>query len=222
MALDFYTLLVFFHVLLFAYWLGPDWGVFVSARRVANESLSREERLRFLMASVAIDILPRSSIVLIIAVGFTLAHMGDYAELTDGWIVFVWLMAAVWLLLVWLTGYILKGGNLRTRLDRIHIWLRHALTVFFAVLGGYSLIAGGPLLDMWLSAKVLLIAVLLAGGSVLRLIVTGWVEELRTDEASSLTVAGGIARTYPIARKLVYLFWTTTILIAFLGVTKPF
>ncbi|MFW2405374.1 MAG: hypothetical protein ACN4GT_11460, partial [Gammaproteobacteria bacterium] len=71
MNLDGYTLLVFVHVLLFAYWLGPDWGIYVSARSVANESLSQEERLRFLRASVAIDVVPRSSIVLIIAGGFS-------------------------------------------------------------------------------------------------------------------------------------------------------
>lgn len=36
-----YVILDFLHVLLFAYWLGPDWGVFVCGRRVANPELSR-------------------------------------------------------------------------------------------------------------------------------------------------------------------------------------
>ena len=55
-------------------------------------------------------------------------------------------------------------------------------------------------------------------------IVAGWVRELTSPEESiSFEVAAGsVARTYPVARRLAYLFWGTTIAIAFLGVAKPF
>ena len=219
MSVDSYTLLVFLHVLLFAYWLGPDWGVFVTGRRVANEALSREERFRFLVAGVAIDVLPRSSIVLIIAVGFTLASRGGYVEMSPALLALVWLIAAGWLALVWLTGYVLKPSALKQRLDLVHIWLRHGLTLLFAILGGYSLMEGKPFGDAWLATKLVLLAVLLAGGSALRVIAAGWARELG---GASPEEAGQIARTYRGTRKLVYLFWGTTICIAFLGVAKPF
>ena len=218
MLIDSYTLLVFLHVLLFAYWLGPDWGVFVNGRRVANESLSREERLRFLVAAVGIDVLPRSAIVLIVAVGFTLGQRGGYIDMASWVLMLVWLIAAGWLALVVLTGYILKPGTLRTQLDRLHIGLRHGLTATFALLGTYSLYVGGPITSTWLAAKLVLLALLLAGGSALRIIAQGWAQELTGEPRAQ----GHIARTYPYTRRLVYAFWGTTIAIAFLGVAKPF
>jgi hypothetical protein len=203
---------------LFAYWLGPDWGVFVNGRRVANETLAREERLRFLVAAVGIDVLPRSAIVLIVAVGFTLGQRGGYIDMPSWVLVLVWLIAAAWLALVLLTGYVLKPGALKTRLDGLHLGLRHGLTAIFVLLGGYSLLLGEPVTSAWLAAKLILLALLLTGGTALRIIVRGWVQELTGQPGSE----GHIARTYPFTRKLVYLFWGTTIAIAFLGVTKPF
>ena len=222
MNLDAYTLLVFLHVVLFAYWLGPDWGVFVSARRVANSELTREERLRFLTASVEIDVLPRSAIVLIIAVGFSLSYLGGFAKISEGFVWSWWVLSIGWLLLVWFTGYILSRGPLRDRLDRMHLWLRHVVTVFLVGLGLLSIATGSPVTDLWLALKLILIGVLLIGGSVLRVIVASWVRELTAPEGAEPGAAGAIARTYPMTRKLVYLFWGTTIAIAFLGVTKPF
>ncbi|MDJ0926891.1 MAG: hypothetical protein QNJ73_04490 [Gammaproteobacteria bacterium] len=222
MNLDAYTLLVFLHVLLFAYWLGPDWGVFVSARRVANDELTRDERLRFLTASVEIDVLPRSAIVLIIAVGFTLSYLGGFAKISEGFIWTWWALSAGWLLLVWFTGYILVRGPLRDRLDRLHLWLRHAVTAFLSGLGLYSIVTGGPVSDRWLATKLILVGVLLVGGSVLRVIVASWVRELTAPAETVPGSAGAIAKTYPMTRRLVYVFWGTTIAIAFLGVAKPF
>ena len=139
-----YVILDFLHVLLFAYWLGPDWGVFVCGRRVANPELSREERLRFLKASVAIDIFPRSAIVLIMAVGLTLAWLGGYMAMGLWLLVLIWIVAAIWLLLVWFIGYILEPGPLKARLDAVHVAIRHAATAVLLGVGVYSLLVGGP------------------------------------------------------------------------------
>jgi hypothetical protein len=208
----------FLHVVLFAYWLGPDWGVFVNGRRVADESLSREERMRFLKTSVAIDIFPRSSIVLLIAVGITLANMGGY--LSMGWMMMalVWMVAVIWLLLVWLTGYILTPGPLKARFDTVHVAVRHLVTAVLMGVGVYSLTFNAPIANNWLAVKFILVALLLAMGSVLRVIVGGWVRDLTGVPGSE----GTIARSYGYTRKLVVSFWLVTIFIAFLGVTKPF
>lgn len=213
-----YVILDFLHVLLFAYWLGPDWGVFVCGRRVANPELSREERLRFLKASVAIDIFPRSAIVLIIAVGLTLAYLGGYMAMGLWLLVLIWLVAAIWLLLVWFIGYILEPGPLKARLDAVHVAIRHAVTAVLLGAGLYSLLFGDPVATRWLAVKLVLVAILIAMGSALRVIVGGWVRDL-TGVAGS---EGAVARSYPFARKLVITFWLTSISIAFLGVTKPF
>ncbi|GMU67683.1 MAG: hypothetical protein AMXMBFR37_00160 [Steroidobacteraceae bacterium] len=213
-----YVILDFLHVLLFAYWLGPDWGVFVCGRRVANPELSREERLRFLKASVAVDIFPRSAIVLIIAVGLSLAYLGGYMAMGPWLLTLIWIVAAIWLLLVWFTGYILEPGPLKARLDAIHVAIRHAATVILAGAGVYSLVFGEPVATRWLAVKLILVAVLIALGSVLRVIVGSWSRDLMGVAGAE----GAIARSYPFTRKLVFTFWLASISIAFLGVTKPF
>jgi len=213
-----YIILNFLHILLFAYWLGPDWGVFVCGRRVANPELSREERMRFLKASVAIDIFPRSSIVLIIAVGITLGDLGGYISLSTPMLVLVWIVAAVWLLLVWFTGYILQPGPLKSRLDDVHVAVRHIVTVVLLCVGVYSLVFGGPVATGWLALKLILVAILIAMGSALRVIVGRWVRDL-TGVAG---YEGAIARSYPFTRKLAISFWIVSSSIAFLGVSKFF
>lgn len=217
MDLSLYTTLVFLHLLLFAYWLGPDWGVFVCGRRIADPSLSKAERLRFLQASVAIDFFPRSAIVLLTAVGLTLADLAGYMPLGTVLLTLVWLTAAAWLLLVWFTGYILAPGPLRERLASIHLWLRHLVTLLLIAVGVLSLVLGSPVAATWLAVKFLLVGILIAMGSVLRVIVLGWVREL-TDVPGA---EGTIARSYPYTRKLVITFWLVSIAIAFLAVTKP-
>lgn len=213
-----YIILKFLHVLLFAYWLGPDWGVFVSGRRIANPHLSREERMRFLKASVAIDFFPRSSIVLIIAVGLTLAGISGYIPLGPVLLTVIWMVAVIWLVLVWFTGYVLQPGPLKTRLDAVHVLLRHVVTAILLGVGVYSLVFGKPIATQWLAVKLILVAILIAMGSVLRVIVGSWVRDL-TGVAGS---EGAIARSYPFTRKLAMTFWLTSISIAFLGVAKSF
>jgi hypothetical protein len=217
-TLNSYMILDFLHVVLFAYWLGPDWGVFVNGRRVADESLSREERLRFLKASVAIDIFPRSSIVLLIAVGMTLANKGGYLSLGLLAMTLIWLLAVIWLLLVWITGYVLSPGPLKARFDMVHVAVRHGATAGLLGVGVYSLIFNTPIISDWLATKFILVAALIAVGSILRVIVGGWVRDL-TDVPGS---EGTIARSYGYTCKLVITFWLVSISIAFLGVTKPF
>lgn len=213
-----YIILDFIHVLLFAYWLGPDWGVFVCGRRVADPELSREERMRFLMASVAIDVVPRSAIVLTIAVGLTLATIGGYIALSVPMLALVWVVAVIWLLLVWFTGYILKPGPLKTRLDNVHVMIRHVVTVVLFSVGMYSLLFGPPIVMKWLAVKLILVAVLIAQGSALRVIVGKWVRDLTGVPGYE----GAIARSYPYTRKLAMSFWFVSASIAFLGVTKFF
>lgn len=72
-----YLLLVVLHVVLFAYWLGGDFGVFVGSRYVVQADLPLAERERFLNALLAIDIMPRTAIVLLPCVGVQLAAMRD-------------------------------------------------------------------------------------------------------------------------------------------------
>lgn len=61
------------HVLLFAYWLGADIGVFYSARVVRDSSLGIEARRTALRILGWIDQIPRYCLVLMLPVGYGLA-----------------------------------------------------------------------------------------------------------------------------------------------------
>ena len=65
--------LVYAHLLLFAYWLAPDWGVYVTSSYVARADLPLAERQRFLQAALRIDLVPRSCLILLLPLGLQLA-----------------------------------------------------------------------------------------------------------------------------------------------------
>ena len=73
--MDLYWTLVFLHVIAFAYWLGGDFGVYVTGGYVARADLPLAERLRFLDALLKIDILPRTGIVLLPVLGLQIAAL---------------------------------------------------------------------------------------------------------------------------------------------------
>ena len=77
--MDTYTLLVFLHVVLFAYWLGADLGVHLAARFAIRSDLPFEERMRFLVLILLIDLGPETAITLMVPLGLTLAVMSGLA-----------------------------------------------------------------------------------------------------------------------------------------------
>lgn len=218
--MDGYLLLKYAHLVLFAYWLGPDWGVFVNSRRVGRPGLSKAERLAFLKAAVGIDFFPRSAIVLLIPVGFQLAAMLGISSLTGPWLIAIWAVALTWLLLVWSAYILTRGSPLDQFLQRIHIGLRHVLMIGFIAFGCFSLVVGSPISEVWLAVKLILVGVLLALGSVLRVIVQRWLRELTAGDPLD-TSCPVIEQSYPTTRKIAYVFWLTTLTIAFFGLVKP-
>jgi len=73
-----YDLLVLAHVILFAYWLGGDLGVFYASRFVSNPDLGREARKTAAAIMLAVDMSPRICMVLILPTGLHLAAILFY------------------------------------------------------------------------------------------------------------------------------------------------
>ena len=110
------------HVLLFAYWLGADIGVFYSARVVRDSSLGIEARRTALRILGWIDQIPRYCLVLMLPVGYGLAASFGAAQLRVADFVVMWLIALIWLGMVW-TIHAQQGSALGQRLRRIDlIW----------------------------------------------------------------------------------------------------
>lgn len=218
----FYWPLVFLHLLAFAYWLGGDFGVYVTGGYVARADLPLAERLRFLEALLKIDILPRTGIVLLPVIGLQLAAMRGSITLPMWAQVLVWCGGALWLALVWAV-FGKRGTKIGETLQRIDVGLRYCIIVILGGLGLWSLMGAGPVQENWLAAKLVSYSVLLVIGLYLRSVIKDWragfVELQRGPSAvAEQLIAQGIRR----GRHGAYVFWAVIGLTAYLGLAKPF
>jgi hypothetical protein len=217
-----YPLWQYVHILLFVYWLGADLGVFVASRYVARADLPLEERLRFLELLLTVDMGPRTALILMIPVGFTLATTLGLAPFADGWLPAIWALAIGWLALAW---YLFRAGRdpRAARWARVDQVLRIAVIVAFLGTGLATLLTGGPLGTGWLAGKFVLFAGVVTLGLLLRVVIRDWIKgfaqlrvEATRDSGNSL-----IHAAHRRAARMAMLLWLFVAAIAFLGVVKP-
>jgi len=219
---DFYLPLVTVHVVLFAYWLGGDWGVFTCSRFIVRPDLPLAERLRFLDALMRIDILPRSAIVLLPTVGLHLAAIRGSIPLSAGAVVAIWVGGLAWLALVWVL-FLRRGTPFAERWVRLDIGLRVALMVVLSSLALLSLARGAPVREPWIAAKLLVYSALLGVGLWLRTVIRSWrlgFMRIRAGEDAAALAPlfeGSLRRS----RGIAYLFWTLIVTMAWLGINQP-
>ena len=95
-----YSIAILLHILLFAYWLGGDLGVFYSSRYILREELAPQARATALKIMHGVDLAPRICLVLFLPSGVTLMAWGP---LGDEFFVNGFLLALLWVAsLVWL------------------------------------------------------------------------------------------------------------------------
>jgi len=224
-----YQLLNFFHVVLFAYWLGGDLGVHLAARFAIRPDLSFAERMRFLTLILMIDLAPETAIVLTVPLGLTLASKVAWSGLDIYWLALIWLVAVAWLYSIWRLHLfdILKPGEdapSRPFLHRFEHWVRNLTLAFSAAIGVTSLLGYGPLATNWLSVKALLYAFALVLVGLLRHELGSWavaIEKLQHHE----TVAEAneiIMATHLKGRWYAWTLWVVVASAAYMGVVKPF
>lgn len=217
-----YAVWQYAHILLFAYWLGADLGVFFAARYVARADLALDERLRFLELLLKVDMGPRTALILIIPVGFTLASDLGIAPFVDGWLPAIWLFCIVWLGLTWLL-FLAPHHTAATSLQRVDRGVRIAVIALFLGLGVASLRGDGPLTAPWLAAKFVLFAAVVTIGLLLRGVIREWVAGfalLRRGEQLE-TANAMITSAHHRATRLALTLWLFVAMVAFIGVTKP-
>lgn len=220
--MDLPVLLVIVHVLLFAYWLGADWGVFVTARYVADPQLPVEERLRFLQAAFRIDLLPRISFTLLLPVGVHLAAFYGVWPASGAFLVFVWVAALCWTALN-VAGYLQSG---RPMGERIRAWdqaVRLVLAPILLGVGLWSVFTGGPVGALFIALKLALFGLMVIVGLILRAIMKNWAEgfrRLRT-EGPNPAVNELFQRSLHRARYMAFFMWSLSGAMAVLGIAKP-
>jgi hypothetical protein len=220
---------VFLHVVLFAYWLGGDVGVYYASRYILKSDLGPEARAVSTKIMHGVDIAPRISLVLFLPSGVTLMALGP---LGDEFFVRGWLLVLVWVCgLAWLTVSLIdyRGGDTpMARLSqRADLVVRYALSAGLVGVAIYTMLAAEPFgVDTnpkWLGGKVAAYGLCIFCGVMIRrqllpfgpafgkLVTSGSTPEVEK------AILGSIRRCEP----WVYGIWTLVLVAALLGVVKP-
>jgi len=208
------------HILVLVYWLGGDLGAFYSSGFLVDPGRSVAERRMALQILGAIDMAPRTALILAFPTGLSLAWAKFWVVLPLWVLVAVWVLALAWLALAWAIH--LRHGAGAEALRRADIAVR------WVVLGGLSL--AGLLgcarligLPLFIALKMLLLAACIAAGLLVRRQLVPLfpaVREMFSGGATAGTdaaIAGVIARTRP----TVLVLWVMLLVAAVLGIAKP-
>ncbi len=216
-----YELLQFLHIFLFVFWLGPDVGVYAWSRKVVEADASVEQRVVAGQMMARADVIPRMAISLMLTVGGLLS---EYVGLEHPW----WQMAGIVLLgPVWLTLVLIAvfrdGTPFGATAERFESWLRWALIVAVPLSVAYSTVTGRLVLAPYVGAKLLLFAVVLLFGYLLRARLAPLRQALAALATTGPTPVQDEAMRVSLSRSRPYsvAIWLALLAAAFLGVLKP-
>lgn len=180
-----YDVLKALHLLMVIIWIGTDIGTFASFSRLLDPSLAVPTRLSMSRLSDLLDQGPRSALVLLLMLGLTMTHMGGWGFRGTGGAVLAGASACVgvlWFAGVWHQFWVHHPppGVTRTsvhvrasaRFRVVDLWWRVAVASALVVAAVWSLATsgdGGPLQYSWLAWKLILFAVIVLDGVLIRL-----------------------------------------------------
>lgn len=217
-----YFLLVTLHIVLFAYWLGGDFGVFVCSRYIARPDLNVDERLRFLEALLAIDILPRTAIALLPIVGLQMAYLRGSVMISVPLLTFAWVLGLAWVVVVWQVYRTrqLPSGAFWQKIDVV--W-RIILITGLIGYGISTISSKWPITEPWIGIKLLVYAALLTLGLYLRLTIADWKKGficLKKGE-SGPHIDALFINARQRAKYAAFAFWALVAVMGWLGITQP-
>ncbi len=219
--------LIVLHLVLMAYWLGADLGVFYSSRYVLKPELAVESRVTALRIMAWVDMAPRICLVLFLPSGVSLMAASEYGERFKGLpVIGVWVFSVAWLGLV-LADHRYTGTALGARIKNVDLLLRLGLIVTLLTVGIYTVLATEPFgvttNPKWLGGKVALYAVAMLFGVLIRFRLRpfGPAFDALVTNGSSREVERTMRRAIQGSAPYVLTIWVLILVIAALGVAKP-
>lgn len=216
-----HTLALTAHLLLFAWWLGGDLGVFYSSGRVVDASQPRAARLMAGRIMLGLDLVPRICMSLMLTVSALLAETVGIPH--PPWqIAAVLLLGPAWLALV-LFLHLREGSAAAPAVRRLDLALRWIVIVAVTASATWSLASGRLAEHPWLAAKLYLFAFLVFCGLMIRRglppFIAGYAALAagRETPESDRAMAASLARMRP----WVLAIWVGLVASTVLGVAKP-
>lgn len=218
-----YGTLVFFHILLFVFWLGADLGVAILGDHFRKRSYSLEERLTILKLLVITDMGPRTAWALMIASTISLVVAGGYWAVPVWGVVLAWAVSLSWLWLVW-AAHLAGQTPKATHLKKIEMVLKWALAAFYLGLGTLSLTTNTPLEPDWLASKALLFGFIFVAAILIDVMFkpVGPLLMALIEKGSSDETEAPLLKTMNKSRFWVRMTYLLLVIVGFIGTTKPF
>ena len=218
-----YSSLVFFHILLFVFWLGADLGVAILGGQFRKRDYSIPERLTILKILVMTDMGPRTAWALMIASTISLVTVGGFWAVPVWGVVLAWAVSVFWLWIVW-TAY--KAGQTpkAAKLKKIEMVLKWALAAFYLGLGVISLATNAPLEPNWLASKALLFGLIFVAAIMIdvKFKPVGPLLMDLIEKGSSDATEAPLLMTMNKSRFWVRVTYVLLVIVAFMGTTKFF
>jgi hypothetical protein len=219
-----YSCLIFFHILLFVFWLGADLGVAMAGAQFRkHQTYSVPERLAILKLLVMIDMGPRSAWALMVASTISLLAAGGYWAVPIWGLALAWAVSLGWLWLVWRIHHLQQDPK-AAPLKTIESALKWALAAFYLGLGLYSLAMDAPLVENWLAAKAVVFGLIFVAAILIDVMFkpVGPLLMKLIEEGSSEATEAPLLATMNQSRFWVRVTYALLVVIAFIGTTKAF
>ena len=223
-AVSFYQLIVFVHIILFVLWLGADVGVFMLGQHFRKrDKYDLPQRLILLQLLVNLDMVPRTAWALMVPLTLTMVDAGGWWELPVWSLVAAWVVGGFWLWLVW-DAHRHDQTERAARDRKIEKLLTIGLTVFYLGLGLVSLSQGFPLAPVWLATKALMFGLIFAAAIMIDVAFKPVGPQLGKliAQGSSNETEIPLLRTMNRTRIWVWIVYFLLLATAFLGNIKPF
>jgi len=210
------------HLLLFAYWLGGDIGVFYSSGFAINPKLSRGARQAAGTIMMNLDLIPRLCLSLMLTVGGILTH---YYGIEHP----LWQMIGIILLgPIWTCALIYihfnEGTDLVKKMTKIDYYFRWIMVFTLISSVTYAFLYTDRLAENpWVGAKLIVFAALIFCGIMIRKYIGGFItgiHNIATDninEADDIAMAASLSK----ARIFVLTIWFLLFVEVWIGVVKP-
>ncbi len=166
--MDYYLWLKYAHLLAFVYWLGGDLGTFFASGQVVRRDIGVEARQVALKIMLACDQGPKLAMPAIFAFGFQMAYSAQFVA-APAWLpILVWIICASWFANV-IYLHLAHGGQLHAFLTRWDFRFRVAVVSALVLWSVGGLLGSFSFAAPWVAWKVLVFAVLVACGLMIRL-----------------------------------------------------
>lgn len=210
------------HLLLFAYWLGGDIGVFYSSGFAVNRNLSRGARQAAGTIMMNLDLIPRLCLSLMLTVGGILTH---YYGIDHP----LWQMVGIILLgPIWTCSLIYihfnEGTDLVKTMTKIDYYFRWIMVFTLIASVSYAFYFTDRLnANPWIGAKLIIFAALIFCGIMIRKYIGGFIKGIHNIATDNINEADDIAMAESLskARVFVLTIWVLLLVEVWIGVAKP-